>query len=58
MVHATATYCPLERDARIVITSTPRFAKPVSSKFAHGAAQDVQRDLAENHARPVVKSYL
>lgn len=53
-----ATFCPLERDARIVITSTPFFAKQVSSKFAHGAAQDVQRDLAENHARPVAKSYL
>lgn len=53
-----ATYCPLERDARIVITSTPRFAQQVSSKFAHGAAHDVQRDLAENHARPVAQSYL
>ena len=53
-----ATYCPLEREARIVITSTPRFAKPVSSKFAQGAARAVQRDLAENHARPVAVSYL
>lgn len=53
-----ATYCPLERDARIVITSTPRFAKQVSSKLAQGAARDVQRDLAENHARPVAVSYL
>lgn len=53
-----ATYCPLEREARIVITSTPRFAKQVSSKFAQGAARDVQRDLAENHARPVAVSYL
>jgi hypothetical protein len=31
-----ATYCPLEREARIVITSTPRFAKQVSSKWAQG----------------------
>jgi len=52
------TYCPLEREARSVITSTPRFAKQVSSKFAQGAARDVQRDLAENHARPVAVSYL
>ena len=52
------TYCPLEREARIVITSTPRFAKQVSSKFAQGTARDVQRDLAENHARPVAVSYL
>lgn len=53
-----ATHCPLEREARIVITSTPRFAKQVSSKFAQGAAREVQRDLAENHARPVAVSYL
>lgn len=53
-----ATYCPLERDARIVITSTPRFAQQVSSKFGQGAVRDVQRDLVENHARPVAKSYL
>jgi len=53
-----ATYCPLERDARIVITSTPRFAKQVSSKLAQGVAREVQRDLAENHARPVAVSYL
>ena len=53
-----ATYCPLERDARIVITSTPRFAKQVSSKLAQGAAREVQRDLAENPGRPVAVSYL
>lgn len=52
------TYCPLEREARIVITSTPRFANQVSSKLAQGAAREVQRDLAENHARPVAVSYL
>ena len=28
-----ATFCPLERDARIIITSTPRFAKQISHKF-------------------------
>ncbi len=53
-----ATYRPLERDARIVITATPRFARQVSGKFAYGAARDVQRDLTEHHARPVAKSYL
>ncbi len=28
------TYCPLEKEARIIITSTPLFAKQVSSKTA------------------------
>lgn len=52
------TYCPLEREARIIITSTPLFAKQVSSKLADGSARDVQRDLGENHSRPVAVSYI
>jgi hypothetical protein len=52
------TYCPLEQGARIVITSTPQFARQVSSKFAYGAAQDVHRDLSENHGRRVARSYI
>ncbi len=52
------TYCPLEREARIIMTSTPLFAKQVSSKLAYGSARDVQRDLGENHRRPVAVSYI
>src|SRR5947209_6915173 len=48
-----ATFCPLERDARIVITSTPRFAMQVSSKYADRAGGRVVDDLAENHGRRV-----
>ena len=51
------TYCPLERDGRIIITSTPLFAKQVSSKLAYGSAREVQRDLLENHERTVSVSY-
>ncbi len=52
------TYCPLERDGRIIITSTPFLAKQVSSKLAYGSAREVRRDLAENHGRPVAVSYI
>ena len=52
------TYCPMERDARIVVTSTPRFAKQVSHKFAAGSSVQVKRDLAHNHGRVVARSYL
>jgi hypothetical protein len=52
------TYCPLEREARIIITSTPRFAKQVSSKLAYGPAREVQQDLADNHGRSVAVSYV
>jgi len=52
------TYCPLEPSARIVITSTPKFAQQVSSKYTQGSSGEVQRDLADNHARVVARSYL
>jgi len=48
-----ATFCPLEREARIVLASTPRFASQVSHKMAEMAAPGVQRDLKLNHNRNV-----
>jgi hypothetical protein len=47
------TYCPLDRDARIVVSSTPRFAKVLSHKYAEFSSPRVQVDLAENHGRTV-----
>jgi hypothetical protein len=49
------TYCPLEREARIIITSTPLFAKQVTSKMA---GKEVKNDLGENHGRKVALSYI
>lgn len=51
-------YCPLEQKARIIGTSTPRFAKIVSSKYSALGAQEVVRDLVENHFRPVARSFV
>ena len=36
------TYCPLDRDARIVVSSTPRFAKVLSHKYAEFSSPRVQ----------------
>ena len=47
------TYCPLDRDARIVVSSTPRFAKVISHKYAEFSSPRVQVDLEENHGRSV-----
>lgn len=47
------TFCPLERDARIVLTSTPRFAKQLSHKYGEGPGGRVVKDLAENHGRAI-----
>ena len=43
------TFCPLDKEARIVVSSTPRFAKQISHKFAEMASTQVAKDLEENH---------
>src|SRR5512147_1251169 len=48
-----ATYCPLDRDARIIVSSTPKFAKMVASKYAEFGSARVQHDLRNNHGRAV-----
>ena len=48
-----ATYCPLDREARIIVSSTPKFAKMVSSKYAEFGSARVQHDLRDNHGRTV-----
>jgi hypothetical protein len=45
------TFCPLERDARILLASTPRFAQMVSHKYAEMAGARVVADLEANHGR-------
>ncbi len=46
-----ATFCPLERDARIILASTPRFAQMVSHKYAEMPGARVVADLHANHGR-------
>ena len=52
------TYCPLDVAARIVVTSTPKFAKMVAAKYAEFGSGRVLMDLEENHGRPVARSYI
>jgi hypothetical protein len=52
------TYCPLDRSARIVVSSTPEFAKMVSHKYAEFGAARVTKDLAENHGRTVARCFV
>jgi len=46
-----STYCPLDNDARILVCSTPKFARMVSNKYSGSGSSQVQRDLQENHGR-------
>jgi hypothetical protein len=52
------TYCPLDRNARIVVSSTPKFAKMVSHKYAEFGSVRVTKDLAENHGRTVARCFV
>src|SRR5436305_1635674 len=49
------TYCPLDREARIVVSSTPKFARMVSHKYAEFGSARVIKDRAENHGRVVAQ---
>lgn len=51
-------FCPLEQNARIILTSTPGFAKLVSSKYAELGSSRVWVDLEQNHQRVIARSYL
>ena len=52
------TYCPLDRNARIVVSSTPKFAKMVTFKYAEFGSARVIKDLAENHGRDVARCFV
>src|SRR3954466_8948815 len=52
------TYFPLDRNARIVGSSTPKFAKMVSHKYAEFGSPRVITDLAENHGRRVARCFV
>jgi hypothetical protein len=52
------THCPLDQDARIVVSSTPRFARMIAHKYAEFGASRVLNDLQESHGRKVAKAFV
>jgi hypothetical protein len=52
------TLCPLEIDGRIIITSTPKFAKQLSHKYAEMSSPKLVEDLQQNHGRAVTRSFV
>ena len=52
------TFCPLDNDARIITSATPKLAKMVSSKYVESGAKHVQHDLGVNHGRHLSKQYI
>lgn len=53
-----STFCPLDDSARIIVGSTPKFSKQVSSKYSEGGSKRVQVDLEDNHGRYISRSYI
>jgi hypothetical protein len=53
-----STFCPLDNSARIIVGSTPKFSKQVSSKYSEGGSKRVQVDLEENHGRYISRSFI
>lgn len=52
------TYCPLEIDGRIILTSTPKFAQQLSHKYAEMSSPKLVEDLKQNHGRTVTRSFI
>src|SRR4028118_1494946 len=50
--------CPLEREARIVTSATPRFAMQLAHKYGEHSAIRVREDLRLNHNRVIAKAYV
>lgn len=53
-----AIFCPLDQNARIVVTLTPLYARMVSWKYTHMASSEVCEDLKRNHGRKALRSVL
>jgi hypothetical protein len=52
------TYCPLDDHARIIVSSTPKFAQMISYKYASLSAREVSEDLEENHSRHIARGFV
>lgn len=48
----------MEEAARILHSSTPKFAKSISSKYSLMSTRDVVLDLSENHGRSISRDYV
>lgn len=52
------TFCPLENDARMILNSTPGYAKILSGKYARNAGKGAAEDLFESSGRVACPVYI
>jgi hypothetical protein len=53
-----STFCPLDKDARIVGSATPKLAKMISHKYSRNSVDEVKTDLESNHSRAISREYI
>ena len=53
-----ATYCPLDSNARILNSATPKLAKTLSHKYSRLSVDEVKTDLQSNHGRALSRGYI
>lgn len=53
-----ATFCPLENDARIINSATPKLARTLSHKYSKLSVDEVKTDLQSNHGRELSRGYI
>lgn len=52
------TFCPLDKDARIIGSATPKLAKMVSHKYSRNSVDEVKTDLESNHGRSISREHI
>ncbi len=52
------TFCPLDKDARIIGSATPKLAKMISNKYSRNSVDDVKTDLESNHGRNLSRGHI
>lgn len=53
-----STYCPLDKDARIIHSATPKLAKQISHKYSKLSVYEVKTDMESNHGRRLSRGYI
>jgi hypothetical protein len=52
------TFCPMDKEARIVGSATPKLAKMVSHKYSRTSVDDVRTDFESNHGRHLSRDFI
>tara|TARA_B100001964_G_C14165916_1_gene569066 strand:+ start:80 stop:1375 length:1296 start_codon:yes stop_codon:yes gene_type:complete len=52
------TFCPMDKDARIIGSATPKLAKQISNKYSRSSVDEVKDDLKSNHSRSLSRGHI